>query len=857
MPDFPASPTFAAAPPDELLRTLLNVSLTGVILFRPRYAAGAEADIIDLTYEHLNPAAQRMLNLPERPAASFLTLYPHAAAEGVFGFYCEAFRAGGQPRRLDVNYQRDGLDNYFHLAAQRSGELLVVSFTDTADHERSAAEQALRESQAREREAHAEAELQRQQLRSVFEQAPAMICIFQGPEHVFQFVNPPYQALVGERHLLGLPIAQAMPELHGQPIFGLLDRVYQTGETFYANEMLVQLDHQNEGRRAPGELDKRYYNFIYQARRSLSGRIDGIFVFAYDVTPQVQARQLVQELNEELAATNEELRAANEEFLLNNAQLLSTQLELRQLTQALEERVGLRTSEMQAARAEAEQQRARLERLFMQAPAGICILGGDELVFELVNPAYEQLFPGRRLLGQPILDAIPEISDHAVHHTLQRVYDSGVTHQELSMLLPVVNPRTGKLEERYFNYIQQARYDEHGWIDGVVVFAFEVTEQVRAQQASEAAAQRLRLLTDALPVLISYVDQQQRYQFANQAYQIWFHKPPEALLNRPVREVIGEQAYQNVRGYLERGLAGEALDFESRMPYREGFVKHIRTSYIPDWREGQVAGLYALVTDVTEQTLAQQHVAEANEQLRIRNDDLAALNQQLRRTNADLDNFIYTASHDLKAPITNIEGLLRALTEQLPPEALAQELVQPILERMHGAVDRFKRTIDYLTDVSKLQQEYAQPTEAVVLAAVVEDVRQDLLPLLREAEARLTVDVAACPTISFSPKNLRSIVYNLLSNALKYRHPERLPQISISCHAEAGRLRLLVEDNGLGFDDTQQGRIFGMFQRLHTHVEGSGIGLYMVKKIVENAGGRITVLSHLGEGSTFTVELPL
>jgi two-component system, sensor histidine kinase len=816
MPDLSALASLPAYP-DELLPALLNVSLTGVILFRPVYAANGQ-DIVDLAYEYLNPAARRMLALPERPVESFLTLYPHAVKEGVFAFYRDAFLTDGAARRYDVNYQHDGLDNYFHLAAQRSGALLVVSFTDTADHERSAAEQALRESQARERAAHAEAELQRRQLHSVFQQAPAMICIFEGPRHVFQFVNPPYQALVGERPLVGMPIAEAMPELAGQPIFGLLDHVYQTGETFHAHEMLVQLDHHNEGLQ---ELEKRYYNFIYQARRDLAGVIDGIFVFAYEVTPQVQARQqvqrlneeqqrlnqqlqtandelaaavhttelaraeaerernlvqavlkqapvaiglfqgpeltvtaandrlaamwgyepgqvldrpllqavpelrgqgfaelmaevartrvpfvgtelaaqlrqpdgqlathyfdfvyqplydgagellgvldiaidvtaqvqarqLVQNLNEELAATNEELRATNEEFLTSNAQLLRTQQQLQQLTLALEERVAQRTQEAQGARAEAERQRARLERLFMQAPAAICILGGDELVFELVNPAYQQLFPDRTLLGKPLLEALPEIGEHSVYHTFRRVYDSGVTHQELGMLIPLARPGDGALEDRYFNYIQQARYDEHGYIDGVVVFVFEVTVQVQARQASEAAARRLRLLTDALPVLISYIDQQQRYQFANQAYEAWFNLSPEALLGRPVREVVGEAAYQNVQGYIERGLAGERLDFESRMPYREGFVKHIRTSYIPEWRDGKVTGFYALVNDVTEQTLAQQQVATANEQLRTRNAELDTLNQQLRRTNADLDNFIYTASHDLKAPITNI-----------------------------------------------------------------------------------------------------------------------------------------------------------------------------------------------------------
>ncbi|RZK16843.1 MAG: ATP-binding protein, partial [Hymenobacter sp.] len=139
------------------------------------------------------------------------------------------------------------------------------------------------------------------------------------------------------------------------------------------------------------------------------------------------------------------------------------------------------------------------------------------------------------------------------------------------------------------------------------------------------------------------------------------------------------------------------------------------------------------------------------------------------------------------------------------------------------------------------------------LAAVVEDVRQDLLPRLTEAGARLEVAVANCQPRLFSEKNLRSIIYNLLSNALKYRHPDRPPHIRVAGTAEGNELVISVQDNGLGLSEWQQMRLF---QRLHTHVEGSGLGLYMVKKIVENAGGIIGVVSELNVGSTFTVRFP-
>jgi signal transduction histidine kinase len=99
-------------------------------------------------------------------------------------------------------------------------------------------------------------------------------------------------------------------------------------------------------------------------------------------------------------------------------------------------------------------------------------------------------------------------------------------------------------------------------------------------------------------------------------------------------------------------------------------------------------------------------------------------------------------------------------------------------------------------------------------------------------------------------------VYNLLSNAVKYRHPSRVPLVHLYCYPSATGAVLEVQDNGLGLSVQQQGKLFGLFTRLHAHVEGSGVGLYMVKRIVENAGGTITVQSQLGIGSTFTVHIP-
>lgn len=296
--------------------------------------------------------------------------------------------------------------------------------------------------------------------------------------------------------------------------------------------------------------------------------------------------------------------------------------------------------------------------------------------------------------------------------------------------------------------------------------------------------------------------------------------------------------------------SGAPFEVECRLRNGAGDYRWLLGRAQPSRNEqGQIIQWIGTYTDIHEHKLALERIAHGQRQLRDNN-------EQLVRVNADLDNFIYTASHDLKVPISNIEGLLYALLEELPADTARTEPVQALLALMADSVNRFKRTIEHLTDVSKLQKEHGHPTAVVDLAAIVHDVRLDLEPLVHTTGARLDVDVQAAPTVSFSEKNLRSVVFNLLSNALKYHAPDRPPHVRLHARPEGEFVVLEVQDNGLGLDPASEHKLFGMFQRFHDHVEGSGIGLYMVKKMVENAGGHILVHSELGVGSTFSVYFP-
>ena len=380
----------------------------------------------------------------------------------------------------------------------------------------------------------------------------------------------------------------------------------------------------------------------------------------------------------------------------------------------------------------------------------------------------------------------------------------------------------------------------------------ELKREEAARQAGEQAAAEATRLLEGIPQIAWTANPEGENTYRNGRWYDYTGQTPVRglpLFGTERDRLHPLDAGPALARWQECLRTGAPLEVECRFCNGAGDYRWMLCRALPSRNaEGVITQWIGTYTDIHEHKLALERIDQAQRELR-------SNNEQLTRANIDLDNFIYTASHDLKAPISNIEGLLDALLVELPPETVQCDPVQPILALMQDSVNRFKRTIEHLTDVSKLQKEHGQLSAAVDVAAVVRDVYLDLEPLIREAGAQLSVDLQAAPIVWFSEKNLRSLVFNLLSNAIKYRAPGRPAHVRLRTRPEGGGVVLEVQDNGLGFDPANEHKLFGMFQRFHDHVDGSGIGLYMVKKMVENAGGRIAVHSQLGEGSTFSVYL--
>ncbi|WP_017733995.1 sensor histidine kinase [Nafulsella turpanensis] len=232
--------------------------------------------------------------------------------------------------------------------------------------------------------------------------------------------------------------------------------------------------------------------------------------------------------------------------------------------------------------------------------------------------------------------------------------------------------------------------------------------------------------------------------------------------------------------------------------------------------------------------------------------------KRYERLNLNYENIFYSVSHDLKGPLANIEGLIKLL-EEVPNIKKGAEDAKSIIKVLNLSVGNLRKTIEELTTEVYIGDEdslFAEAEERISLEKIVEDVQLALKDKISRTDARTTTEFNVSE-IKFSKKNIRSTIYNLVSNAIKYKAPDRVPEILIKTEKVNDYVLLSVKDNGRGIEEDKQEVIFSRYTRLtdDDDVEGTGVGLFIVKRMVESGGGKIEVESSLGKGSTFKVYL--
>ena len=309
------------------------------------------------------------------------------------------------------------------------------------------------------------------------------------------------------------------------------------------------------------------------------------------------------------------------------------------------------------------------------------------------------------------------------------------------------------------------------------------------------------------------------------------------LIGRPFTELYAPEDLESIKMHIGELMISGSVIFEARQLHKDGSFVYVEVSSKVFTYKGQHV-IQSFVRDIRARKSAEQQVLRQAE--------------QLAKTNQALQQFNYVATHDLKEPLRNLNSLFAYLKE----EGSLSEDQSLIVNKMTGVTKRLEQTITDLNEVIQLTQKNKDSQETVDIQSVIDDINADMEAQIQKSGTELEVDLHAFKTVTYSTVQLKSIIQNLVSNAIKYRKDDVNPTVKITAGIKDGWKFLEVKDNGKGIDLQKYGKkLFGLFQRFDLDAPGKGIGLYTVKQIVEQRGGWIEVQSEPNVGSVFTVFL--
>ncbi len=251
-------------------------------------------------------------------------------------------------------------------------------------------------------------------------------------------------------------------------------------------------------------------------------------------------------------------------------------------------------------------------------------------------------------------------------------------------------------------------------------------------------------------------------------------------------------------------------------------------------------------------TLNVTNLTNTIDQLKSTKVNLLNTNKTLERKNKELEEFSYVTSHDLRAPLTNIGSLLMMLDET---NGITDE-GKPIFEKVVSVGKLMCEKLKALNNVIALKSTLDNEKKEIEFSEVLKKVKLNQSEKIINNRAIIKEDFSNATSVNYNGIQIESIIQNLISNAIKYKHPRRKPVIYIKTKEVDGRIELTVKDNGIGLDKSiDKDKIFRLFKRMHTHVEGLGVGLYITHFIITNNGGQIEVQSEINKGTEFKITL--
>jgi len=398
----------------------------------------------------------------------------------------------------------------------------------------------------------------------------------------------------------------------------------------------------------------------------------------------------------------------------------------------------------------------------------------------------------------------------------------------------------------------EAVRDAEGHIVALQGTVQDITERKQAEVALQHSQEQLKLFIDYAPASLAMFDRGMRYLACSQRWRDDYALGDGNVIGLRHYDVFPDIS-QQWKDIHQRCLAGEVIrNDEDRFERADGTVLWLRWEVRPWLMSATIGGIVIFTEDITPQKHAEEILQQLNVTLEQRIVDRTA---ELKALNQSLESFVYSVSHDLKAPLRGVEGYSRLLEEDYR-DRLDDE-GRLFISNIRAGVARMNELIDDLLAYSRMERRTIE-SNTLDVAQLIRQAVAECSASMTPGAVEIVADVSPLK-VQGDREGLALVVRNLLENAIKFSLHAAHPRIEFGAYRVGERVVLRISDNGIGFDMKYAERIFEIFERLHRLEEypGTGIGLALVKKALQRMNGRVWAQSAPGQGAAFYIELPL
>lgn len=325
----------------------------------------------------------------------------------------------------------------------------------------------------------------------------------------------------------------------------------------------------------------------------------------------------------------------------------------------------------------------------------------------------------------------------------------------------------------------------------------------------------------------------------------------EELLKKSIFDLHIEDEIKHSQEVLEKMKHEKKLFVETCFKRKDGSV-FIAEATPCQYLFGDKPIVHVFIQNITARKQSEHKLLDYRKALEKEISKVKLQSKQIKLRNKELKDFAFVAAHDLKAPATN----LTSLTDMIDADLITDQRNSELFSKLKQSIEQIHRTVFTLNDVINFKATLKEKNERLKFEDIFIEIKKSITEQIETSKASIKEDFSECPEIDYPHLHLKSVMQNLLVNAVKYRDSNKALIIEVKTTKRNGRVCLKVKDNGLGFDASKyRKKMFGLFKRLHTHVEGKGIGMYIVKSIIDAHGGKIEVKSKPFDGALFKVYL--